>query len=161
MKITILYQSATGTAKEMAAYIAEGMTSAADIEVKIMPIEDIDKDWISESKCVILGTPTYMADVSGKVKQFLETCGQYSLAGKLGGAFATADYIHGGGDIAIQTILTHMMVFGMMVYSGGGSCGKPVIHLGPVAIKEHKDEYKETFKIYGQRMAEQTLKIFK
>ncbi|MGN1317685.1 MAG: flavodoxin family protein, partial [Lachnospirales bacterium] len=108
----------------------------------------------------ILGTPTYMADVSGRVKSFLESLKQYGLAGKLGGAFATADYIHGGGDIAIQTILTHMMVYGMMVYSGGGSCGKPVIHLGPVAIKGYEDELKNVFEIYGQRMAEQTLRVF-
>ena len=160
MKVTVLYQSVTGTTKRMAEHIEEGMMTVEGVEVRKMPIDAIDKDWISKSSCVILGTPTYMADISAVVKQFLETFGKLGLAGKLGGAFATADYVHGGGDIAIQTILTHMMVCGMMVYSGGGSCGRPVIHLGPVAIKGHEDEFKEVFKTYGQRMAKQALKVF-
>ncbi len=160
MKATVLYQSVTGTTKTMAEHIADGMMSVEGMEAKAMSIDNPDASWIGESSCVIIGTPTYMADLSGKVKQFLEGCGRYGLAGKIGGAFATADYIHGGGDIAIQTILTHMMVFGMMTYSGGGSYGKPVIHLGPVMIKGHEDEFKEVFRTYGQRMAKQTLKVF-
>ena len=75
------------------------------------------------------------------------------LAGKVGGAFATADYLHGGGDLGIQTILNHMMVLGMLTYSGGGSFGKPVIHLGPVALHGHLEESKELFRLYGQRSA--------
>ena len=39
------------------------------------------------------------------------------LAGKIGGAFATADYLHGGGDLAVQEILKHLMVLGMLAVS--------------------------------------------
>ena len=81
-------------------------------------------------------------------------------AGKVGGAFATADYLHGGGDLGIQTILNHMMVLGMLTYSGGGSFGKPVIHLGPVALHGHLEESKELFRLYGQRMATKTVSLF-
>lgn len=83
------------------------------------------------------------------------------LAGKIGGAFATADYLHGGAELAISSILNHMLVLGMLVFSGGGSFGKPVIHLGPVALKQSKVEAKETFLLYGQRMAQKTKEIFK
>ena len=43
--------------------------------------------------------------------------------------------------------------------------GRPVIHLGPVAIAtagndEMLEPYKETFTIYGQRMAEQAVATF-
>lgn len=67
--------------------------------------------------------------------------------------------------MVIQTIMAHMLVSGMMVYSSGGSKGRPVIHLGPVAIAtanndEMLEPYKETFTIYGQRMAEQAKEIF-
>ena len=41
----------------------------------------------------------------------------------------------------------------MLTYSGGGSFGKPVIHLGPVALHGHLEESKELFRLYGQRMA--------
>lgn len=160
MKAAILYHSQTGNTKAMAEVIAEGMNSVAGVEAKTFSIDAVDENWLKESQCVILGTPIYYADVSGATKLFLESCGKYGLAGKLGGAFATANYIHGGGEIGLQTILSHMLVLGMMPYSGGASYGVPVIHLGPVAIKDKLDESRETFLVYGQRMATQTVKLF-
>ncbi len=95
-----------------------------------------------------------MASFSGTVKNWLDgPCTKLGLAGKMCGAFATANYIHGGGDIAIQSILSHLMVCGALPYSGGGSFGVPVIHLGPVAVGSKLEESTELFKTYGQRMA--------
>ena len=48
----------------------------------------------------------------------------------------------------------------MLTYSGGGSFGKPVIHLGPVALHGHLEESKELFRLYGQRMATKTVSLF-
>lgn len=161
MKMTVLYHSKTGNTKKMAEIICEGMMSVSGIEVKAFSLEEIDELWIQESKCVVLGTPIYMANMCGAVKTWLEgPCRKYGLAGKIGGAFATADYIHGGGELGIQTILDHMLVLGMLTYSGGGSFGKPVIHLGPVAIKEHLEESRATFLLYGQRMAAKTSELY-
>lgn len=161
MKMTVLYHTKSGNTKAMAEVIVEGMQSVEGAEAKAFPLDAIDEAWAQESKCIILGTPTYFASLSGEAKAGLEgailKCG---LPGKIGGAFATADYVHGGGDIAIRAILDHMMVMGMLAYSGGGASGKPVIHLGPVALKDHLPEYRETFLLYGQRMATKTLEIF-
>ena len=161
MKMTVLYYSKTGNTKQMAEVISQGMMSAGGVEARAFSIDEIDEEWIKESKCVILGTPIYMANVCGAIKSWLEgPCMKYGLTGKIGGAFATADYVHGGGELGIQTILDHMLVLGMLAYSGGGAYGKPVIHLGPVAIKDHLGESQETFKLYGQRMAEKTMELF-
>ena len=131
MKMTVLYHSVTGNTKTMAQVIAEGMMTVAGVEAKAFPIENWDAAWVKESKCVVLGTPIYLADLCSAVKVWLDGPAlKAGLAGKVGGAFATADYLHGGGDLGIQTILNHMMVLGMLTYSGGGSFGKPVIHLG-------------------------------
>ena len=146
MKMTVLYHSVTGNTKTMAQVIAEGMMTVAGVEAKAFPIENWDAAWVKESKCVVLGTPIYLADLCSAVKVW--------------GAFATADYLHGGGDLGIQTILNHMMVLGMLTYSGGGSFGKPVIHLGPVALHGHLEESKELFRLYGQRMATKTVSLF-
>lgn len=159
MKASIIYYSKTGKTKKMAEQIAAGM-NAKEIDSKAFSIEDIDHAWLLESSCIIIGSPTYYADIASKLKAFLETLGKYSVAGKLGGAFATATYSYGGGDIALQTILTHMMFFGMSVYSGGNSHGKPPIHLGPVASDSATDGDQALFYLYGERMAEMTLKLF-
>ncbi len=161
MKMSVLYYSKSGNTKKMAEVIAEGMQSLEGVEAKAFALDGIDDNWVRESKCVVIGTPIYMASVCGEVKTWLEGPAlKYALAGKIGGAFATADYVHGGGELGIRTILDHMMVFGMLTYSGGGSCGKPVIHLGPVALSGALDSYRDTFHTYGRRMAEKTLEIF-
>ncbi len=49
----------------------------------------------------------------------------------------------------------------MMIYSGGGSYGKPVIHMGPVEVSPEKEKFKELFEIYGKRFATQAQKISK
>ena len=162
MKMTVLYHSKTGNTKQMAEVIAEGMQTVDGVESKSFPIEEIDETWAKESKCLVLGTPIYVASVCGAVKNWLEgPCKKYDLAGKMGGAFATADYIHGGGELGIRLILDHMMVYGMLTYSGGSSYGKPVIHLGPVALKDHLEASKDTFLLYGKRMATKTIEIYK
>lgn len=161
MKFTVLYYSRTGNTRKMAEKVAEGIRRQPTAEVKVCSIEEIDEAWLNASACVILGSPTYMADVAGAVKCWLETAGHnYRLAGKLGGGFATAHFPHGGGDIGIQSILHHLLVAGLVVYSGGDSLGQPIIHLGPVALSDDLVAYEELFRIYGQRMAEKAVSLF-
>lgn len=159
MKASVLYFSKSGTTKAMAEKIAEGMVLES-VEARTFSITDVDADWVKESSCVLIGSPVYYADVAADVKVFLENLGKYSVAGKLGGAFATAGFSYGGGDIALQTILTHMLFWGMMVYSGGGAVGAPPIHLGPVAGGAASDGTPELFRLFGQRMAQKAKELF-
>lgn len=161
MKMAVLYFTKTGTTRHMAQVIADGMQTVEGVEARTFPLDDIDADYIAECGCVVVGTPTYLASMAADVKVWLDTPTKSAgLAGKIGGAFATADYVHGGAEIAIQSVLSHLMVKGMLAYSGGGAFGKPPIHLGPVAIKANVADYEEVFRLYGQRMATTTKKIF-
>ena len=91
MKMTVLYHSVTGNTKTMAQVIAEGMMTVAGVEAKAFPIENWDTAWVKESKCVVLGTPIYLADLCSAVKVWLDGPAlKAGLAGKVGGAFATA-----------------------------------------------------------------------
>lgn len=161
MKASVLYYSKTGHTKQMAEEIVKGMAQVEGVEAKAFAIDAIDEAWVQESKCVVLGSPIYMANVCADIKVFLEKSTRaLGLPGKLGGAFATVDYVHGGGELGIRMMLDHMMVMGMLTYSGGGAKGKPVIHLGPVAVSDNLESYNETFMTYGQRMAEKAAEIF-
>lgn len=161
MKMSVLYFSKTGCSEEMAGYIVKGMQSVGDVEAKAMSIENIDDEFVKESSCLVLGTPTYFASMAYQVKDWLDTkAPHYNMGGKLAGAFATENYIHGGGDLAIQGILTQFMVMGMLVYSGGGAYGKPPIHLGPVAVFEDRENQRDVFELYGQRMATKAKELF-
>ena len=115
----------------------------------------------------MIGSPSYAASLTPDLHAWLlSASGKYGFAGKLGGAFATEQYTHGGGTLVIQGILTLEMVSGMLCYSGGGSYGKPVIHLGPVGVNKNQEphngmeQFKDYFEVYGKRFAEKALEIF-
>lgn len=161
MKMSVVYHSKTGNTKHMAEVIAGGMNRVAGAEARAFSIDAVDEAWVKESRCLVVGAPIYYASETGAVKNWLEgPAMKLGLAGKMGGAFATADYVHGGGELGIRTILDHMLVGGMLTYSGGGAQGKPVIHLGPVAIAGRLEDSNATFEAYGQRMAQKAAELF-
>lgn len=166
MKLSVIYYSASGNTARMAEIITEGMKLVPGVEAKAFSYDAVDSDYVKESKAVVIGCPTYMADMPADFHVWIEKgMGKLGMAGKLGGAFSTAQYVHGGDELAVRTMLDHMMVLGMLTYSGGGSKGAPVIHIGPTAIAtagntEALMPFDDTFRIYGQRMAEKAAELF-
>lgn len=163
MKMAVIYHSVTGNTKNMGERIVEGMNSVQGVEAKSFCIEDVDTAFVKEATCVVFGSPIYAAHITGQMMNYLlAEAGKLGLAGKLAGAYATAQYVHGGAELGIREILDHCMVMGALTYSGGGSCGKPVIHLGPVGIDNTLDidQFAKNFEIYGKRMAEKAMELF-
>jgi len=163
MKMAVIYHSVTGNTKNMGDHILSGMNSVDGVEAKSFPIENVDIDFVKQAKCVVFGSPIYAAHITGQMMNYLlAEAGKLELAGKLVGAYATAQYVHGGAELGIREMLDHCMVMGALVYSGGGSYGKPVIHLGPVGI-DHTleiEQFAENFEIYGKRMATKAMELF-
>ncbi len=163
MKASVIYHSVTGNTKKMGERIVKGMNSAEGVEARAFPIEDVDVEFARESRCIVFGSPIYVAHISSQMMEYLiKGAGKLGLAGKLTGAYTTAQYVHGGGDLGIREMLDHCMTMGALVYSGGGSFGAPVIHLGPVGIDNTMDidQFAENFEIYGKRMAAKAVEIF-
>ncbi len=166
MKLAVVYHSKTGNTKQAAEWIAEGMSRVSGAAAKAFSIDDADAAFIGEAKGVVIGCPSYMASVTPELRSFLMHGAELELAGTLGGAFATEQYTHGGGEMVLQSILTNELVFGMLCYSGGRALGKPVIHMGPVGVngnvEPHNDliHYKGVFVLYGHRFAQKTAELF-
>ena len=160
MKISILYSSKTGKTEKVAKLIEEGVKRIQGIEVKAMNLNEIDKEFIDASKGIIFGTPTYYANMSWEMKKWIDESSSFNLEGKLGAAFSTANSIAGGSDIALLAILNHLMVKGMLVYSGGVAFGKPKTHLGYVHINEIVENEDENARIFGERIAKKVSQIF-
>lgn len=160
MKISILYFSKTGKTREMAEMVAAGARTVPGTDIRLFELDKIDPDYLNESCAVIFGTPTYYANTCWQIKKWFDESHAFRLEGKLGAAFATANYAQGGADVALTTLIQHMMVKGMLVYSGGSSLGQPFIHLGAVALKENFDASREMFRIFGKRVAEKAKELF-
>lgn len=159
MKIAIVYDTKTQTTEKAAEFIREGIENVG-IEAKCFNVKSVDNEYIEKADGVIIGSPTYMASVTANLMVWLQTsASKFHLGGKLGGAFATEKYIHGGAENALTTIITHELVYGMMIYSSGCACGKPTIHLGPVGMSQNIEDFKELFIVYGERFANQLEKF--
>lgn len=167
MKLSVIYDSKTGNTRQAAEWIVEGMNSLENVEAKAFSIDSVDEDYVKESKGVVIGCPSYAASMTPSLHAWLlPSLGKLGFAGKLGGAFSTEQYSHGGSTLVIQSILHMEMVAGMLCYSGGSSYGVPVIHLGPVGVNDNKEKhngmnfYKDTFVVYGKRFATKALELF-
>lgn len=159
-KVAIIYYSKTGKTKEMAEVVAKGANTIIGIEAKIFDVDSIDEGFLEESKAIIFGTPTYYASTCWQLKKWFDESHSYNLEGKLGAVFATANYAQGGADAAIMALVNHLMVKGMLVYSGGSALGQPYIHLGAVAIKENFEVSKDQFEIFGKRIAKKVVTLW-
>lgn len=165
MKIAVCFFSATGRTEAMAHAITEGiLEQVPGCAVQCLSINEITKEhpehiaFVNEADGVLFGTPDYYAGECWQIKRWLDTC-LCKLAGKLGGVFATANVPVGGPGLAIEHILTHLLVLGMMVYSGGTANGQPFIHLGPVCYRDHEEEGASLMRVFGRRFAAQTASI--
>ena len=168
MKLAIIYDSKTDNTRQAAAWIAEGMNKVKNVEAKIFHISDIDYTFVNQTKGIVIGSPVYATQMTADMRTWLLNAAmRLNVAGKLGGAFATAQYTHGGAELVIQTILTNEIAFGMLAYSGGASKGLPVIHLGPVGVNGNvephnkMENYRDNFVIYGKRFADKAVELFK
>ena len=73
MKISIVYVSETGYTEKAAGLIKEGILSAGAFDVKLMNLigdQGLDPDFLKESDAVIIGTPTYAANMAWQLKKW-------------------------------------------------------------------------------------------
>lgn len=164
MKFAVIYYSKTGHTREMGEVIAKGIEKKGG-QVRLFSIEEpLDTEYLNDCDGVLFGTPVYLANTCWQMKKWFDTeSASVNLAGKLGGVYSTAHFAQGGADVAILTLIGHLLVKGMLVYSGGAALGKPFIHLGPVAldaVEGHYENCKADFEIYGERFAAKAMELF-
>lgn len=160
MKIAIIYHSVTGNTEKSALLVAKGAEKVEGVETKLMTIDNIDEDFVKESKIVFFGTPTYSGSYSWQMKKFLDTI-KIKLAGKVGCVFATANFVGGGADHGELALISELLVKGMFVYTVGTSEGLPYTHFGAVMIKDGTEDQKKRIEIYAERVATKVNELFK
>jgi NAD(P)H dehydrogenase (quinone) len=160
VKIAIVYHSESGNTRKMAELVAEGCHKVEDVETALMPVDELDTDFLEAAKAVIFGSPTYEGTCSWQMKQLLDTI-PVSLAGKLGGVFASQNWPGGGGaDLAEITMIAGMLVRGMLIYSGGITRGAPYLHFGAVSTKAPEGLYAERCVKLGESIAAKGVELF-
>jgi NAD(P)H dehydrogenase (quinone) len=83
------------------------------------PTQD-DAEW---ADAILFGTPCYFGAMATELKNFIDQLGPQwkkgKLAGKLGGAFATASWPHGGTEVVTLSLYAPMAHLGMVILPTG------------------------------------------
>ncbi|MDD6187288.1 MAG: flavodoxin family protein [Oscillospiraceae bacterium] len=161
MKLAIIYHSETGNTEKAAEFVKAGMEKVEGVEVATYSIKDVTAEDIADVKGIVFGAPTYIATCSWQMVQFMETA-KMPFADKLGAAFSTANFTHGGSEMTLNGLNTLMLAKGMVVYSGGVSHGMPMSHIGQNAfVNNAKVEDKADALIaFGEKFAKKAVELF-
>lgn len=154
-KLLVVFYSMYGHIRQMAEAVAEGAKAVdgVDVEIKRVPetlsneilekmgaldsqkaMEDIPictPDDLKAADGIVFGTPTRFGNMTGQMRQFLDSTGQLwangDLVGKVGGVFTSSATQHGGQETTITsfhtTLLHHGMVIAGLPYSFQGQTG--------------------------------------
>ena len=58
MKLAVIYDTKTGTTKQAAEWIAEGMQQVSGVEAEAFSIEAVDEEYVKAARGVVIGCPT-------------------------------------------------------------------------------------------------------
>ena len=167
--VLIAYYTMTGTTQNLAQIVARGANEVESVNVTLKPIEAVTIDDLREAEGIILGSPTYYANMAGPMKTFIDSIGlehdSVFLGGKVGGAFATGGGSGGGKEHVIVSLLLAMVNTGMMVAGPAYGDGRNGYALPGAAATDPgtPDEFSETemedARRLGRRIAEIALTL--
>jgi len=150
VKVLVAYVSKTGNTRAMAECVAQGAIGAgADVALK--PVAEVHVEHLLNYDAIILGSPTYYGLPAAPIKDLLDRSVALhgKLAGKVGGAFASAANIGGGNETVVLSLLCALLIHGMIIE--GAATGD---HYGPVSINAPDERVRNQCQALGRRVAE-------
>lgn len=169
--VLIAYHSLSGNTEKMAEAVHLGAVSVEGVTVKLLKIEDVQKEDILEAAAIIVGSPVHNANMTPAVQRFINNWpfkGKV-MKDKIGAAFVTAGGISAGEELVQTNILHSMLIFGMIVVGGpewtSAFGASAVVDEEPFNQPNQAGKISEQFlvkgKALGSRVAEITLKMTK
>jgi len=155
-KVLIVYDSETGNTEKMALAVAEGVKQIKSVQVTLKKVEQASLDDLCGADGIIMGSPTYYGQMSGKLKTFIDSSEKIhgKLEGKVGAAFTSSGGTATGAETTLLSILETMLVHGMIVQ------GRPDDkHFGAAAVGAPHAKEIEYCKELGKRVANLVLKL--
>lgn len=154
-KVLVVYHSRTGNTEKMALAVADGVKQVETVEVTVKKVEQASLDDLCNADGIIMGSPTYYGQMSGKLKDFIDSSAKIhgKLEGKVGAAFTSSGNT-ASAETTLLSILEAMLVHGMIIR--GRSDDK---HFGATAVGAPQMKEIENCKELGRRIAHLVLKL--
>jgi len=124
-QIAVVYHSGYGHTEAIAKAVQRGAAAAADADVKLIAVDNIDKHWddLAAADAIIFGAPTYMGSVSAPFKAFMDASSKVWFAqgwkDKVAAGFTHSASQGGDKFNSITQLFTFAMQHGM-VWTGLG-----------------------------------------
>lgn len=120
VQILVAYYSRTGNTERMARGVVEGARRVSGASVVLREVGEVTRDDLDSADGIILGCPTYFANIPGEMKTIIDDWNwkmKADLTDKIGGVFATAGgQVGGQGHVAASLLL--FMLNNRMVVAG-------------------------------------------
>ena len=156
-QLLVVYFSATGNTRKMAEAVLEGASSIGTAECTLKSVEQVtNDDWLA-ADAIIVGSPTYFGQMASRIKRMFDITEKIygQLEGKVGAAFTTAGGAGCGHELANMSIITAMLVSGMIVQ---GTTKGP--HFGPFSVGNPGERDLQSARDLGVRVAKLAKALF-
>jgi NAD(P)H dehydrogenase (quinone) len=117
-RVLVAYHSRRGNTAKMAEGVAEGARRVSGAVVVLKKVEDVTKDDLEAARAIILGSPTYYANIPGAMKTVIDDWAwkmKVDFTDKVGGAFATGGGQVGGKEHVVTSLVLFMLSNRMVV----------------------------------------------
>jgi len=149
--VLIVYFSHGGNTRLMAEALAQGLQEKG-VAASLKTVSEATAEDLARADGVLLGSPCYFGGMAADMKRFVDDSiklfGKGELVGKPGGAFCSTGGIGGGGETTIISLLTAMLIHGMVIQGlrKGG-------HFGPLAIGQPDERVMNECRAYADQFA--------
>ena len=118
--VLITYYSPSGSTKKLAESIGEGARSVEGVEVRLVPIGEVNPQDLLDAQAILVGSPVYNGNIAPAVQEFINSWPFEGrpMKDKLGAAFVTGGGISIGEEGVMLDILRAMLIQGMVVMGG-------------------------------------------
>lgn len=118
VRVLVAYHSRRGNTEAMAAAVAEGARRVPGVSVTVKRVQDATQADLQAADGLVLGSPTYFADIAGEMKVIIDDWNwkwKADFTDKVGGAFATGGGQTGGKEHTVISLLLFMLNNRMVV----------------------------------------------
>ena len=118
VRVLVVYHSLRGNTAQMAGGVAEGIRRVEDAEAVVRKVEEVTKEELQSADGIILGCPTYFANIPGTMKTYMDDWNwklKVDFTDKVGGAFATGGGQTGGKEHVVTSLLLFLINNRMLV----------------------------------------------
>ncbi|MBS7642675.1 MAG: flavodoxin domain-containing protein [Candidatus Bathyarchaeia archaeon] len=115
-RVLVTYYSRTGNTRRLAELFAETLKEEG-VEVDLKPVSEVKPEDLEKYDGIAIGSPTYYGLMASEVKKLIDDSVKIHgrLDGKVGAAFTSAGGYSTGAETTILSIISSMLVHGMIV----------------------------------------------